>query len=171
MKHFRSFLVAGTVLGLSGLGIALTPWRASSDDADQRRVGFGHHRMMHARAGGAPIIGMALKLKDDLKLSDAQIANLDKIRTHYRDQIAPLRESLKTSRKEIATLMQETPTNLIQVKSKIQDAERIRSELQYLRIEAIVNGKSVLTAEQLSQLKELMASRREHFRQRRGHQS
>ena len=171
MKKIRPVIVAGTVLGLSALGIAASPWTASSDDAGHGKASFGHHRMMHARAGGAPIISMALKLKSELNLSDAQIGDLEKIRTHYQDQIAPLRELLRANRREIATLMQDSPTNLIQVKSKIQEAEKTRSELQYLRLEAITNGKSVLTAEQQLQLKELLAARHEQFKQRHGRQS
>ena len=52
-------------------------------------------------------------------------------------------------------MAQQSPANLIQIKTKIQESEKYRSELRYLRIEALENGKSVLTAEQQDQLKTL----------------
>jgi Spy/CpxP family protein refolding chaperone len=57
---------------------------------------------------------------------------------------------------------------LIQVKSRIQDSEKLRTELRYLRLEALENGKSVLTEQQREQLKTLLRSRHEQFRGRRG---
>ena len=67
--------------------------------------------------------------------------------------------------------MQQTPANLMQVKSKIQEAEKFRSELRYLRLEALENGKSVLSEQQRDQLKTLVRSKREQFRGRHGQPS
>lgn len=64
--------------------------------------------------------------------------------------------------KLFAALTQQSPANLIQIKSKIEDGEKYRSELRYMRIEALENGKSVLTAAQQDQLKTLVRSRRGH---------
>ena len=61
--------------------------------------------------------------------------------------------------------MQETPANLVQLKLKIQGTEKLRSELRYLRVEALENGKSILTNDQREQLKNMFASRRgQHHR-------
>ena len=54
---------------------------------------------------------------------------------------------------------------LIQIKSKLQEAEKFRSELRYLQFEAMENGRTVLTAQQRDQLKTLIGSRQENFRQ------
>ena len=80
-------------------------------------------------------------------------------------------QQMRSIEKEIASLMQQTPANLIQVKSKIQDAEKLRSELRYLRVEALENGKSVLSSQQRDQLKTLVRSQHEQFRGRRGQPS
>jgi len=53
---------------------------------------------------------------------------------------------------------------LIQIKSKLQEAEKYRSELRYLQLEAMDNGRSVLTVQQRDQLKTLVGSRHETFR-------
>ena len=73
--------------------------------------------------------------------------------------------------KEIATLTQQTPANLIQIKAKIQEAEKYRSELRYLRVEALENGRSVLTAQQHDQLKSLVRSTHDQFRKQPGQPS
>jgi Spy/CpxP family protein refolding chaperone len=136
-------------------------------DLDGQRRSDGRPGMRRSFAGSAPIISLALRHRDELKLSQEQAANLEKTRTHYQEQIAPLRQQLQTLESEISTLMQETPADLIQVKAKIHDSEKLRSELRYQRIEALENGKSILTAQQRDQLKSLLASRqnRRHPRQ------
>ena len=60
---------------------------------------------------------------------------------------------------ETLTVLQETPANLIQAKLKIEQTEKLRSQLRYLRVEALENGKSMLTAQQRDQLKNLVSSR------------
>ncbi len=107
-------------------------------------------------AVAAPLISIALNHKNDLNLSTDQVGTLEKIRTTYQNQVTPLHQQVRSIEKEIASLMQQTPANLIQVKSKIQDAEKLRSELRYLRVEALENGKSVLSSQQRDQLKTLV---------------
>ena len=158
LKHW----VFGTaVLALVALGL---PMLLHANAERQGRGGRpGMHRMME---GGAPIISLALKHKDELKLTPDQIANLEKTRIHYQEQIGPLHQKLKALESEIFKLTQETPADLIQIKAKIQETETLRSELRYQRIEALENGKSILTSEQREQLKSLLASHyRDHRRQ------
>ena len=121
--------------------------------------------MHQMSGGGAPIISLALKHQGELKLTSDQVANLEKTRTHYQGQIAPLHQRLRTLEGEIFKLRQETPADLIQIKAKIQESEKLRSELRYQRVEALENGKSILTAEQRAQLKTLIASRHGENRQ------
>jgi TolA-binding protein len=104
-------------------------------------------------------------------LSAQQVSNLENIRTQYQNQVTPLNEQLRALEKEIASLSQQSPANLIQIKSKIQDGEKYRSELRYLRVEALENGKSVLSAQQQDQLKTLLRAQHEQFRSRRSQKS
>ena len=148
------WLFGTAVLALAALAL---PMLLHANAERQGRFGGrpGMHRMM---GGGAPIISLALKHKDELKLTSDQIANLEKTRTHYQEQIGPLHQKLKTLESEIFELMQETPADLIRIKAKIQESETLRSELRYQRIEALENGKSILTTEQREQLKSLLVS-------------
>ena len=106
-----------------------------------------------------PWISIALRHQKDLSLSPDQVATLEKIRTQYRDQSTPIQEQLRATESELTGSLQETPANLIQAKLKIEQAEKLRSQLRYLRVEALENGKSVLTAQQRDQLKNLVSSR------------
>ncbi|HUR71796.1 MAG TPA: hypothetical protein VMZ02_07410 [Candidatus Limnocylindrales bacterium] len=125
-----------------------------------------HRGPMGGRFGGsAPLISIALKHKTELNLGTDQVANLEKIKSHYESQVTPLRQQVQAIEKEIASLAQQSPANLIQIKSKLQEAEKLRSELRYLQIEAIENGRTVLTPQQRDQLKTLVSSRQENFRQ------
>ena len=172
MKRIQPSLFAGAVLALSivstallpGLGFAQTPADDPGASAKRPRM----HRMLGTEA---PWISIALRHKSELNLSADQVANLEKVRTHYRDQTTPIQEQLRTTERDIAALLQETPANLIQAKLKIEQAEKLRAQLRYLRVEALENGKSLLTAQQRDQLKNLASSRHPRFRKPQGQSS
>jgi Spy/CpxP family protein refolding chaperone len=119
----------------------------------------------------APWISIALRHQKELSLNPDQVINLEKIRTLYRDQSAPIQEQLRATESEITGVLQETPANLIQAKLKIEQAEKLRSQLRYLRAEALENGKSILTAQQRDQLKNLVSSRHPGFKKPQGQPS
>ena len=119
----------------------------------------------------APWISIALRHQKELSLNPDQVAHLEKIRTVFRDQSTPIQEQLRTTENELTGLLQETPANLIQAKLKIEQAEKLRSQLRYLRAEALENGKSVLTAQQRDQLKALFAAGHPGFKKPQGQAS
>jgi septal ring factor EnvC (AmiA/AmiB activator) len=156
MNKLKTWILGGVALTTATFAL---PMLVHAEGEAQGRFGrrLGAHQMF---GGGAPIISLALKHQSELKLTADQVANLEKTKTHYQNQIAPAQQQLKTLETEIATLTEEMPANLVQLKLKIQDSEKLRSELRYLRIEALENGKSILTAQQRDQLRTLLASHR-----------
>jgi Spy/CpxP family protein refolding chaperone len=169
MNNVRKLVLGGAVLALSAVAAVNAPVVVGQDGSGPGKRSFARGHRMHGNfAGGAPLISIALKHKSELNLSGDQVSNLEKIRNHYQSQVTPLHQQLQVAEKEIAGLMQQTPANLIQVKAKIQDTEKLRSELRYQRIEALENGRSVLTAQQQDQLKTLARSR---FRKPQGQPS
>jgi Spy/CpxP family protein refolding chaperone len=161
MDKLKTWILGGAALAAVAFAVPMLHADGEGHGRFGRRPGA--HRMF---GDGAPIISLALKHQDELKLTPDQVANLEKTRTNYQNQVAPLHEQLRTVEGEIASLTQETPANLVQVKLKTQESAKLRSELRYLRIEALENGKSILTAEQRGQLDTLLAARRdEHRRQ------
>jgi Spy/CpxP family protein refolding chaperone len=162
MMKSRSWLFGAAAIGLVALA---APLHLHADPDSRGRFG-GRPGMQRMFAGSAPVISLALKHQNELKLTSDQVANLEKTRTHYQNQIAPLHERLKTLEGEIFKLTQETPADLIQIKAKIEQSEKLRSDLRYQRIEALESGKSILTAEQRDQLKSILTARHgEHRRQ------
>jgi Spy/CpxP family protein refolding chaperone len=163
MSKLRIFVLAGSMFAMSGLMLANTSMAASSDTNPAAKPGFARGRMGPGFFG-APLITIALNHKSELNLSTDQVTNLENIRSHYQSQVTPVQQQLSGIEKEIASLMQQTPVNLVQIKTKLQDAEKYRTELRYLRIEALENGRSVLSDQQKEQLKTLVQSRRGHSR-------
>lgn len=171
MSRIRKFTLAGAAFAVAAMMAANVPPVSSQDGAPTGKKHFSRGARMHGGLTGAPLITIALKHKSELNLTGEQTANLEKIRNHYQSQAAPLHQQLAALEKDVAALAQQSPANLIQIKTKIQESEKYRSELRYLRIEALENGKSVLTAEQRDQLKSLVRSRHENFRKRQSQPS
>jgi Spy/CpxP family protein refolding chaperone len=172
MNNVRKLVLGGAALALAAVAVVKVPVAVGQDSSGPAKRPFARGERMHGGfTGGAPLISIALKHKSELNLSGDQVSNLEKIRNHYQSQVTPLHQQLQVAEKEIASLMQQTPANLIQTKAKIQDAEKIRSELRYQRIEALENGRSVLSAQQQDQLKTLVRSRHGQFRKPQGQPS
>jgi Spy/CpxP family protein refolding chaperone len=159
--------LTGLIFGaatLATIAVVSAPMAAAPDGAGVRSGPFAHRAQMGGGFGaGAPLITIALKHKTELNLAADQVANLEKIKSHYQSQVAPLQQQLQAAEKEIADLSQQSPVNLIQVKAKIQETEKFRSEMRYLRLEALENGRSVLNAQQREQLKSIVGTRMHRF--------
>ena len=167
MKQFRKLSLTGAALAVAAMlagNVPLVSGQGAAPEGKGNRGPGMRMRMMHGGMGGAPLISVALKHKSELNLSAEQTAQLEKIRDHYQAQVTPLHQQLGAIEKEVQSLSQQSPADLIGVKSKIQEGEKYRSELRYLRIEALENGKAVLTAEQQEKLKGIARARFEQFR-------
>ena len=169
MKRFYAIL-GSTALALSILSTSSLTMPAEGQTG-AGEPGGGRARMHRMLGAEAPWISIALRHQKELSLSSDQVANLEKIRTLFRDQSTPIQEQLRANEKEIAGLLQETPANLIQAKLKIEQAEKLRSQLRYLRVEAIENGRSILTAQQRDQLRSLVSARHPGFKKPQGQAS
>lgn len=169
MRKIQIFL-GGAVLALSMISTTSLPL-AAYGQAGTGEPGPAKPRMHRMLGVEAPWISIALRHQEELSLSSDQVANLEKIRTLYRNQSTPIQEQLRATESEINGVLQETPANLIQAKLKIEQAEKLRSQLRYLRAEALENGKAVLTAQQRDQLKNLVSDRHPGFRKPQGQPS
>jgi Spy/CpxP family protein refolding chaperone len=170
MRKLQVFCLGSAALALSMISASLLPM-AAYGQAGAGEPGAARPRMQRMLGVEAPWISIALRHQKELSLNPDQVANLEKIRTLYRDQSAPIQEQLRATESEITVVLQETPANLIQAKLKIEQAEKLRSQLRYLRAEALENGKSVLTAQQRDQLKSLVSSRHPGFQKPQGQPS
>jgi TolA-binding protein len=163
MKKVRSFIVGTAILTMATGAVVSSPSATFAQNETKEKGSFARKPATHRMFGGAPLISIALKHRTELNLSNEQVASLEKVRTHYQNQTAPVQQQLRALESEIAELRQQSPANLIQMKLKIEQAEKLRSELRYLREEALQNGRSILTAQQQDQLKTLVGSNRRGF--------
>jgi Spy/CpxP family protein refolding chaperone len=163
MKKVRSFIVGTAILTVATGAVVSSPSATFAQNETKERGSFARKPATHRMFGGAPLISIALKHRTELNLSNEQVASLEKVRTHYQNQTAPVQQQLRAVESEIAELRQQSPANLIQMKLKIEQAEKLRSELRYLREETLQNGRSILTAQQQDQLKTLVGSNRRGF--------
>jgi hypothetical protein len=164
-QRFQTFLLGSAVLALSATSLVFSPLIATVDAQTTGQGTFTRRQGMHRGFGEeAPLISIALRHKTELNLSADQVSNLEKIRANYQAQLTPLVQQVRALDKEIATLRQQTPANLIQIKTKIQQAEPLRSEIRYLRLEALENGKSILSTQQQDQLKNIIVSMHQNFK-------
>ncbi len=164
-QRFQTFLLGSAVLALSATSLVFSPLVTNVDAQTTGQGTFTRRHGMHRGFGeGAPLISLALRHKTELNLSADQVSNLEKIRANYQTQLTPLVQQVRALDKEIATLRQQTPANLIQIKTKIQQTEPLRSEIRYLRLEALENGKSILSTQQQDQLKTILASMQQNFK-------
>jgi Spy/CpxP family protein refolding chaperone len=169
MNNVRKLVLGSAVLALSAVAAVNMPTATAREGAEPGKRHHARGERMHGGfAGSAPIISMALRHRSELNLSTEQVATLEKIRSHFQSQVTPLHQQLQTVEKDIAGLMQQQPANLIEIKAKIADAEKLRSELRYQRVETLENGRAVLSAEQQEQLKTLSRSRHGQFRRSPG---
>jgi Spy/CpxP family protein refolding chaperone len=171
MNRIRKVVMGGAGFALAALVAANVPTTAAQESPSPAKRSAARGERMHAEFMGAPLISVALKHKTELNLAGEQVTNLEKIKSHYESQVTPLHAQLTATEKEIGALMQQSPANLIQAKAKIQEGEKFRSELRYLRLEALENARTVLTAQQQDQLKSLVRSRHENFRKHMGQPS
>jgi Spy/CpxP family protein refolding chaperone len=170
MKSVQRLLLGSAVMALSMIPATFAPLTVYGQTGTGG-PGSTKPRMHRMLGVEAPWISIALRHQTELNLTPDQVATLEKIRTVYRDQSTPIQEQLRAIEGELASSLQETPANLIQAKLKIEQAEKLRSQLRYLRVEALENGKSVLTAQQRDQLKNLASLRRHNFRKSQGQPS
>lgn len=107
-----------------------------------------------------PALGMILDLQKELGLSGEQIESLERLGLDVlRDGIRRQAE-LAIAQLELSALLDRAPDEPIDVKSaeaKIQDVERLRSELAVLMVRAVEAAKNQLTPEQRVQLIALSA--------------
>lgn len=151
-NQLRAWAFGAAVVSLSVSAVTVT--------AQDRRPGNFAPHPRHAMFGGeAPLITIALRYKTELNLTNDQVVNLERIRTDFQTRSAPIGQQLRTLENELSTVLQQSPANLVLARTKIEQGEKLRSELRYLRIEALENGKSVLSSQQRDQLKALLAAR------------
>jgi Spy/CpxP family protein refolding chaperone len=101
-------------------------------------------------------VSLILYHADELGLSDEQREQLDDMRRKYSKDIIRLSADSKIAEIDLEALLREPEPNLQQVKEALKKVESAKTEIRYLRIEALFEARKILTSEQRSSLKKLM---------------
>jgi Spy/CpxP family protein refolding chaperone len=92
-----------------------------------------------------------------LKLTDAQQEQLNNIISKYEDQGKNYRTEMRAARRNVWAALNTAPFDETNARAAYQSASAIREEMFILRAKMLAELKSVLTPEQLNQLKERKA--------------
>ena len=119
----------------------------------------GHFRWGgHGGSGGRPIISLALRHRQELGLSPAQVETLERLRDDFRREAIKRGAEIRIADLDVAALTRTDPADLAKpvdmakVEAKVRELERLRAEQQLSRIRAIEAGKAQLTPEKRTKL-------------------
>jgi Heavy-metal resistance len=103
-----------------------------------------------------PLISIMLRHRHDLGLSPQQVQDLEQLRDGYQREAIRYEANLRIAEMALQRLLKADPVKLEQVRAKLQDIERLKVELRLARIQAIEQGKALLSPEQYEKLQSLL---------------
>jgi Spy/CpxP family protein refolding chaperone len=92
----------------------------------------------------------------ELGLSPDQLQSLEELRADFQREAVRHAADIRIAEMELATLLQVEPPALEQVKTKLQEIERSRVDLRFVRIRTIEQGKALLSPEQWAKFQTLL---------------
>jgi Spy/CpxP family protein refolding chaperone len=156
MKGFMT-LLAATVLAVSSTVSAQPGWQArrGSDQPGRHQAdkpGFGRGMGM---GHGLPGPGMLLQVADEISLTEAQKEKLEQMMVDFSLEKVDLRAELEKAQIKLQALMRDDKARETEVNAAIDDATRLKGELQKMRYRHHKEIRSLLTDKQIDRLKEL----------------
>ena len=166
-----STAVIAAVLSLGLVGASWAASEESSQDPVPNLPQIMQNMMEDARFGGRrgmrrprpfsarPLVSIALRSHEELKLTDDQIKRLKDIRDAFSKKSVKQRAEMKTRRIDLKRALDTEKIDLADVEKKIREVSNMRVDLRIARLKAIQEGKSVLNAEQQKQLSKIARKR------------
>jgi Spy/CpxP family protein refolding chaperone len=125
-------------------------------DGPGPRAGFDGRGMrggVEGMRGGNPAERL-LRNKEELKLSDEQIATLEKLSFETQKTLVDLHAVIEKEQLEIRNLLQSGNDDLAAIKSHLSAVSQARADVQTARIANLFDAKKVLTEKQKKAIKE-----------------
>ena len=175
----RRTLSTAVIAAVLSLGLAGTAWAAYMKPSQDPTPNFpqiiekmmedahffgprhrGRRGMRGPRPFSArPLVSIALRNHEELKLSDDQVKRLKDIRDAFSKKSVKQRAEMKTRRIDLKRALDTEKIDLADVEKKIREVSNMRVDLRIARLKAIQEGKSVLNAEQQKQLSKIARKR------------
>lgn len=146
------------------IALLLVTSLSTYSQADERRGMMGEHlgEMMKGMMGmgGNPWfhhgVSLTLMNSEKLGLSDKQKDQLDDLRDKYTKDIIRQDAERQIAEMDLEKILKADDIDLSKVKDALKKTEGIETQIRYIRIEAFVEARKVLTDEQRGKLKKLM---------------
>ncbi len=107
-----------------------------------------------------PLVSIALRNHEELKLTDDQVKRLKDIRDAFSKKAVKEGAEMKSLRIDLRRALDAEKLDLTDVEKKIREISKMRVDLRIARLKAIQEGKSVLNDEQQKQLTKIARKRR-----------
>lgn len=180
MRHRkRSAVRAAAVAAALTLGVAGAAFAAGDAPGDampgfpqiiesmMKDAHFGMRRGKGRRHGrpplsARPLVSIALRNHEALKLTDAQVKRLKDIRDAFSKKAVKERAEMKAGRIDLRRALDGEKVDFADVEKRMRALSNMRVNLRLARLKAIQEGKTVLSADQQKQLVEIARKRRGH---------
>ena len=128
-----------------------------------------HHRGRRGMRGprpfsARPLVSIALRNHEELKLTDDQVKRLKDIRDAFSKKAVKERADMKARGIDLRRALDAEKLDLADVEKKMREISKMRVDLRIARLKAIQEGKSVLNDDQQKQLSKIARSRKRHGR-------
>ena len=178
-RQKRRTLSTAVIAAVLSLGLVGASWAANDESSKDPMPNFpqimqkmmedahfmgprhrGRRGMRGPRPFSArPLVSIALRSHEELKLTDDQIKRLKDIRDAFSKKSVKQRAEMKTRRIDLKRALDTEKIDLADVEKKIREVSNMRVDLRIARLKAIQEGKSVLNAEQQKQLSKIARKR------------
>lgn len=136
----------------------------------QRRQGpmHGHGGWHHHRMHRFSLAGLALRHRQELALTPAQVDNLRKLGTDAQRDAIKRQADRRLAELDLRTLMMPDPADpnkprdLAKIETKVREIEKLRADGRVARIRSMEQSRQVLTPEQRDKLRALLTQRWQH---------
>ena len=107
-----------------------------------------------------PLVSIALRNHEALKLTDDQVKRLKDIRDAFSKKAVKEGAEMKSLRIDLRRALDAEKLDIADVEKKIREISKMRVDLRIARLKAIQEGKSVLNDEQQKELSKIARSRK-----------
>jgi Spy/CpxP family protein refolding chaperone len=114
------------------------------------------HEDIGERTAEKPLITIMLGHRDELGLSRQQVQDLETLRSGYERKTIRYQADIRIAEIDLQRLLKVDNVDLGQIKQKLQEIETLKTEMRLARIQAIEQGKSLLSSEQREKLSALV---------------
>lgn len=146
------------------------PGMGQQRPGDTRHHGGWHHHEMRRMHHRSSLAGLALRHRQALGLTPAQVDNLRKLGTDSRRDAIKRQANRRLAELDLRTLMMPDPADpnqprdMSKIEAKVRDIEKLRADGRVAQIRTMEQSRQVLTPEQREKLRTLLAERWQHRR-------